>query len=128
MAHVFLTTLVLCLTYCLQTHVTAEDTTSIESRILLFVCSGTGRLSTPWLKPAFDIAMETVEQSGLYSGFHFNVSCYELCRTRDRPRILGFGAELYYRQPYNAIIGPPTSSMLIGKFLTHLLSTVFILK
>ena len=92
--------------------VIAEEKTDV--RLVLFTCHGTWPLSGIWLKTAVDMAMETVEQrleSGIYQNFYLNLRSYEHC-FYDVP---GIGAELYYREPFDVIMGPPTSAPTIGE-------------
>ena len=116
MAHALLVVVVF-LTCCLQSSASAaaDDTTEIHLRALLILCDGTSLLSYIRLKPAFDIAMDTVDErleSGVYRNFHFNVTFFPQCGIE----VLGMGTEAYYRLAYDVIIGPPSSTSTIGKF------------
>ena len=109
MKRVFLPSLALCLTFFLPPVATVEET---EVRLVLFTCVGpyygTYSFSSVWLKPAFDLAMKTVGQrleSGLYKGHHFNVNFLGTCSYD----VAGISAELHFRQPFDVIMGPPTS-------------------
>ena len=114
MAHALLLVVVF-LTCCLQSPASAADDDTTEIRALLILCNGTSLLSYIRLKPAFDIAMDTVDErfeSGVYRNFHFNVTFFHQCGIE----VVGIGAEAYYRLAYDVIIGPPSSRSTIGKF------------
>ena len=114
MAHVLIVSVVaVYLTFQSFASVTTDST---DVRCMLFLADPTGSLlSHVRLKPAFDIAMETVDErieSGVYRNFHFNVTYFQ----NGRFNALGIGAEAYYRLAYDAIFGPPGSKSTIGKF------------
>ena len=80
--------------------------TELIVQIQLHLCDGTeSLLSYIWLKPAFDIAMETVDHSienGLYKNVNFKLTFYQNCMYD----AIGQTATQYYQRSFDVLFGP----------------------